>query len=105
MNLREGGTVRAVLDLCAGLAWRGHEVILYTADDSDVPEPWRTNDVQQPRGKMPACVQVTVRDHLAEVFGKTAEQVRHDTPTQLLDSPSMATIRAGIADADVVHLH
>jgi glycosyltransferase involved in cell wall biosynthesis len=41
VRLSIGGTVRAALDMCAGLASLGHEVVLLTLDDTDVPEEWR----------------------------------------------------------------
>ncbi len=41
VRLSIGGTVRAALDMCAGLASAGHDVVLLTLDDADVPEEWR----------------------------------------------------------------
>lgn len=42
LRLESGGVVRAVLDLSAALAGRGHEVTVLSHDDSDAPEDWRT---------------------------------------------------------------
>lgn len=36
-----GGPARAVTDLCAAFARREHQVTLATADDADVPAPWK----------------------------------------------------------------
>ena len=41
VRLSIGGTVRAALDMCAGLASAGHDVALLTLDDTDVPPDWR----------------------------------------------------------------
>lgn len=40
VRLKDGGVARAVLDNCAVLAERGHQVILATKDDLDVPADW-----------------------------------------------------------------
>jgi glycosyltransferase involved in cell wall biosynthesis len=36
----DGGVVRALIDLCAGLAASGHEVIVLTTDSKDAPADW-----------------------------------------------------------------
>lgn len=41
IRLVQGGVVRAVLDLSGSLADEGHDVVLVTADDSDVPDAWK----------------------------------------------------------------
>ncbi len=41
IRLEDGGVVRAVLDFCTYQARAGHEVILATCDDKDVPLAWR----------------------------------------------------------------
>lgn len=38
--LAHGGVVRAVLDLCAGLAGAGHDVRVMCFDDTDLPKAW-----------------------------------------------------------------
>jgi len=40
----DGGVVRAVIDLCAALAQRSHEVIVFTTDASDAPPSWDGRD-------------------------------------------------------------
>ncbi|MBL8745663.1 MAG: glycosyltransferase [Phycisphaerae bacterium] len=47
--LSHGGVVRAVLDLCAALAGAGHEVLLLTFDDRDVPKDWKRGGSLIPR--------------------------------------------------------
>jgi glycosyltransferase involved in cell wall biosynthesis len=49
IRLAQGGVVRAVLDLSAGLAARGHEVTLLTPDDTDAPADWRAGGPGLPR--------------------------------------------------------
>lgn len=53
VRLKDGGVVRAVLDLCTVLAGAGHDVTLITYDGSDVPEEWR-----QARSDCPSLVQL-----------------------------------------------
>src|SRR5688572_26869758 len=43
---RDGGVVRAVIDLCNALARRGHEVVALTTDASDVPGDWDGREVR-----------------------------------------------------------
>lgn len=109
MNLREGGTVRAVLDLSGALARAGHEVIILTCDDADVPDPWkraRADDIAAPlEPGVPACYRVRVRDRLNELRGRTAEQMQRDTLFQLLDRPSRRVARQALAHADALHVH
>ena len=49
IDLERGGVVRAVLDLAAVSAARGHRVTILTHDPADVPEPWRHNLPGRPR--------------------------------------------------------
>ncbi len=49
IRLAQGGVVRAVLDLAGGLASAGHEVVLATPDDADVPDAWRAGGDDRPR--------------------------------------------------------
>ncbi len=39
-----GGPARGVVDLCAALARRGHQVTLATTDDTEIPQDWKRND-------------------------------------------------------------
>lgn len=83
-NLADGGVVRAVLDMCALLASRGHRVDLITCDDTDVPASWKSGLSDVPtihRIDMPA------------------------RPLGLFSDAQLALIRPHIAEADVVHLH
>jgi len=100
MRLRDGGVVRAVLELSQALAARGHSVTLLTADDSGVPDQWK----HAPTPTTPRCIPLTLRDRLAELRRSTAAAER-DTVSQLLDRPSMDLVRAAIRAADVVHVH
>lgn len=43
VRLAEGGVTRAVLDMCAVLATRGHEVVLLSIHDDDVPQTWKSD--------------------------------------------------------------
>ncbi|HXE53717.1 MAG TPA: glycosyltransferase, partial [Tepidisphaeraceae bacterium] len=49
VRLEEGGVVRAVLDICGGLAARGHEVTLVSCDATDVPPEWKSGAPGVPR--------------------------------------------------------
>jgi len=104
MRLRDGGVVRAVLDLSAALAARGHQVTLLTADDGDVPPAWKVADGARPAG-VPACIALTLRDRLAELRGGSAAASERDTVTQLLDRRSMALAGSLVTGADAVHVH
>lgn len=79
IRLAEGGVVRAVLDLCAALAKRGHEITLLTSDATDVPPEWKSAGEGVPRV-------VVIRP-----------------PSPILRLPREAT--KVIRSADVVHLH
>jgi len=84
IQLAQGGIVRAVLDLSAGLAARGHELTLLTPDDTDVPAAWRTDDPELPR------------------------VVRTPVPGRLpgrLSAGMLAAVGPIIDAADVLHLH
>lgn len=83
VRLESGGVTRAVLDLAAALAARGHEVCLATADATDVPADWDgTND-------RPRTVVVQRGGNPARPFAREARQA----------------LESEIARADVVHLH
>lgn len=83
-NLADGGVVRAVLDMGALLASRGHEVEVLTCDDTDVPEEWKAGGAGAPRVRKIAPPGL---------------------PMGLFKRSQLAEIRASIERADVVHLH
>lgn len=84
VRLEAGGIVRAVLDLCTGLAAAGHEATLATPDDSDVPAEWRA-----PSAGAPCAVRVPAPSLPGLVF--TRRQLRDLEPL--------------IEAAEVLHLH
>jgi glycosyltransferase involved in cell wall biosynthesis len=101
LRLRDGGTVRAVLDMCAGLASRGHEVIACSADDSGVPDAWKG-----PRAAgLPSNLLLELRDPLFERRGRTMDQATRDTLTQHLPASSLALAREALRGADALHVH
>ncbi len=82
IDLAEGGVVRAVLDLCAVMAARGHAVTLLTHDPQDIPSEWEGSSA-------PRVVQVR-------------------PPTRrpgLFDKDVLAAFAERFAECDVVHLH
>lgn len=81
LRLAEGGVVRAVIDLCDGLASRGVAVTLVTHDPTDAPGAWGTAG--------------------AVAVLPTA---RRSGPATLL-SPAPTQVVRAIAEADVLHLH
>ncbi len=84
LRLEDGGDVRAVLDLCAQLAVRGHDVPLLSFDPFDVPSAWR--DGQQGKPRVVA---------LNRLGGRLPR----------LGRAGLDVARQWIGDADVVHLH
>jgi glycosyltransferase involved in cell wall biosynthesis len=84
MMLQEGGVVRALLDLCAALAARGHQVTLLTLDAPDVPRDWMTGAPDRPR---------------VELIG------RRPGPLPMLRGDSLRRVDAILAESDVLHLH
>ncbi|MHC4108108.1 MAG: glycosyltransferase [Planctomycetota bacterium] len=82
MKLAAGGVVRAVLDMCEGVAARGHEVTLLTLDPGDVPPSWRVGETGVPR---------------------VAQIERGALPR--LNRSGLAQAQRQIKAADVVHLH
>lgn len=109
MRKRDGGVVNCVMQLAPLQAQAGHEVCVLTADAGDVPRnpPWKHCDAGEAFGstQVTTCVEVTLRDRLAELRGGSAAQAERDTPTQLLTSDAMATAQRLVGQADVVHLH
>ncbi len=82
--LADGGVVRAVLDLAAALAARGHEVVVLTHTDTDIPASWRSGQPGAPR------------------------LVKLDTPTNplaRLNRASVARAAEALNGADALHLH
>lgn len=88
-NLADGGVVRAVLDMCALLASRGHEVELLTCDDTDIPAEWKAASPDNPGTGTPR-VRVVAPPAL---------------PAALYKKSQLEDIRPSIQRADVVHLH
>lgn len=83
-NLADGGVVRAVLDMCALLASRGHEIEVLTCDDSDVPPSWKAGQSGVPRVRKVAPPGL---------------------PGGLFRKSQQTELRASVEWADVVHLH
>lgn len=79
IRLEEGGVVRAVLDICSGLAALGHAVTLVTSDSTDVPAEWKSEAPGSPR-----AMTVPVPPMRGAVSGE---------------------LESTIANADVLHLH
>jgi glycosyltransferase involved in cell wall biosynthesis len=84
MQLETGGVVRAVLDMCAGLADAGHDVTLITCYGEDLPESWINHEAGVPR---------------AIVIDPPSVPGGFFTPS------AMEAIGRHIAEADVLHLH
>ena len=82
IDFEVGGPVRAVLDLCATLSERGHEVTLLTRDDRDAPD-WREASPGRP--------------HIRLLGGSR--------PGGLLPGPAIKEAGSLIAAADVLHVH
>lgn len=94
MRLEEGGVVRAVLDFCTALAGAGHEVVLATFDDKDVPADW---------ARVPAGGGVWTGS-----FGSRPRVVRLPRPTRpgaRFDRAALDQWRAVVKGADVAHVH
>lgn len=84
MRLTGGGVVRFVLDLCAAIAARGHEVTLAAPDLSDIPEAWKGRTPGLPRAlKLP----------------------EPDLPLGLWGPRAMREVRSALTAADAVHVH
>ncbi len=81
IRLTDGGTVRAVIDLCTVMAQQGLDVRLLTRDDSDIPEAWSRDT--------PIAVHRVIG---SKVWPRIA-------------SESIAEVDAAVRDADLVHLH
>ena len=81
VDLRLGGTARAVIDLAEVMAARGHEVTVITANDVDV-EQWAQAQPKRPRS--------LVDKNLGPIFSARR--------------PSSETMRT-LRTADAVHIH
>jgi glycosyltransferase involved in cell wall biosynthesis len=101
LRLRDGGTVRAVLDMCAGLAHAGHQVTAVSTDDSGVPPLWKGEEMEG----VPRNVLLRLCDPLFERGGRNISEATRDTPTQYLPSDSLARARVALTGADVLHVH
>ncbi len=84
VEMEWGGVVRAVLDLAAALAARGHRVTLLAQTAPDVPESWRHNTPGKPR-----VVIIEPPTVPGGPLGRAAKR----------------TVETLIGRADVVHLH
>ncbi len=84
IDLAEGGVVRAVLDMTALLARRGHDVVLITHHDADAPEAWKQGEADCPALKV---VQAPTR------------------PAGLFAAAQLKELEETIGAADAVHLH
>lgn len=86
VRLAEGGVTRAVLDMCSVLAARGHEVVLLSIFDDDVPHAWKS-DAPSPG---------------------TPRSVKLPPPTgrlQRLSSEAVEIARRTLQAADAAHVH
>lgn len=83
-NLADGGVVRAVLDMCALLAARGHEVTVLTCDATDVPDSWKSG------GEGVPAVRLVDAPRLPGGFFARAQ---------------LGAIEPLVGRSDVVHLH
>lgn len=84
VRLQDGGVVRVVLDLCAGLAEHGHDATLATFDATDVPADWLAGKPGTPRVLvLPPPV----------------------TRLRILSRDARRMLRQAIPACDAVHLH
>lgn len=110
LRLRDGGTVRAVLDMASALAHRGHQVTLISADDEGVPSDWKlpAKALLHASGTTttkPTSLLLTLKDPIFERGGRTMAQAHRDTPTQYLSRQSMLKVRQALRNCDVLHVH
>lgn len=83
IRLEKGGVVRFVLDVCAAMAARGHEVTLASPDVTDVPGAWASGAAGVPR---------VVKLPVPGMAGMWAREGKR-------------AVAGAIAGSDVVHLH
>jgi len=103
LRLKDGGTVRAVLDMCESLASRGHHVTALSTDDSGVPDSWK--QPHPTNNAIPHNVLIELRDPLWQRRGRTMADATRDTLTQYLTRASMARAKELLKTADVLHVH
>src|SRR5688572_12440892 len=84
VRLSAGGVVRAVLDLCATLAAKGHHVTLLTYDAADVPPGWLAGGPYSPT--------ITTLE-------------RPGRFTKLLPAAAIARAQDALSNCQVLHLH
>lgn len=105
IDLKGGGVPRAVLDMCSGMASRGHRVVLLTGEDEDVPGAWRCGGDPWQHGHNPASVKIAVKDLRREVRGQRGYRLGADFPTHYITGPAMQSVADILKRADVLHLH
>lgn len=89
IDLRQGGVVRAVLDIATVLSARGHEIVVACCDDRDVPDAWRSGERSVPRvlrlekrrGPLPTLPSSSARR--LEEEAENAEAVHLHTPWEI----------------------
>lgn len=84
LRLADGGVVRAVMDLCGGLAADGRDVTLITCDDTDAPPSWKSG--------MPGVP-------------KVIKVARPSLPGGFFNGAQMREIEEHLRGAGVLHLH
>lgn len=124
LRLRDGGVVRAVIDIAALLATRDKQsthVTIVTTDDADahaVPQLLTHLPNQLPNLTL---LKLNLVDPIAKIKGRSVRDATGDTPTQILDATSRASFRTLLQGgpkltgsiqggpvlprADVLHLH
>jgi glycosyltransferase involved in cell wall biosynthesis len=132
MRRRDGGVVNTCMLLCPMLAGLGHDVVLLTCEDDDVPDvrdarpadgdrpaggyrkvrvdasrdlPALDAALREPFAGVPLCVRVPLGDYVATLRGRRALDSERDTPTQYLPGLSMQAARLVLRGASTLHLH
>ncbi len=85
LRTEAGGPVRAVLDLCAAMARRGHRVTLLTLDDAEAPVAWK----DAPAEANPRVIVLPASRRPAGMFSRAA-----------IDAAARV-----LRDADLLHVH
>lgn len=97
MRLEEGGVVRAVLDLTAQMAARGHTVTLVTIDDHDVPAEWPRLDS--------GAVGAPPRPGASDGVPRVLVAPKPSLPGSVFSSRQLRAIRTVASTCDALHLH